>query len=98
MQIDRDDGGTRRVRLVQEVTSLSRGAAHVRRREGCYPKTNQRATNTRGLVGTFVATSPSGRGGFMKAEVFHEVGDIRLDDVAEPKIEQPTDAIVRLNH
>jgi threonine dehydrogenase-like Zn-dependent dehydrogenase len=34
----------------------------------------------------------------MKAEVFHEVGDIRLDDVAEPKIEQPTDAIVRLNH
>jgi threonine dehydrogenase-like Zn-dependent dehydrogenase len=32
----------------------------------------------------------------MKAVVFHDVGDIRLDDVAEPKIEQPTDAIVRL--
>jgi len=32
----------------------------------------------------------------MKAVVFHGVGDIRLDNVAEPKIEQPTDAIVRL--
>lgn len=32
----------------------------------------------------------------MKAVVFHDVGDIRLDDVPEPKIEQDTDAIVRL--
>lgn len=32
----------------------------------------------------------------MKAVVFHGVGDIRLDDVPEPKIEAPTDAIVRL--
>src|SRR3954469_6496493 len=32
----------------------------------------------------------------MKAVVFHGVGDIRLDSVPEPKIEQPTDAIVRL--
>jgi threonine dehydrogenase-like Zn-dependent dehydrogenase len=32
----------------------------------------------------------------MKAVVFRNVGDIRLDDVPEPKIEQPTDAIVRL--
>lgn len=32
----------------------------------------------------------------MKAVVFHGVGDIRLDDVPEPKIEQPTDAIVKL--
>ena len=32
----------------------------------------------------------------MKAVVFHGVGDIRLDDVAEPKIEQPTDALVRV--
>ena len=32
----------------------------------------------------------------MKAVVFHGVGDIRLDDVAEPSIQQPTDAIVRL--
>ncbi|GMA17084.1 glutathione-dependent formaldehyde dehydrogenase (plasmid) [Deinococcus metallilatus] len=32
----------------------------------------------------------------MKAVVWHGVGDIRLDDVPEPQIEQPTDAIVRL--
>ena len=32
----------------------------------------------------------------MKAVVFHGVGDIRLDDVAEPKIQAPTDAIVRI--
>jgi threonine dehydrogenase-like Zn-dependent dehydrogenase len=32
----------------------------------------------------------------MKAVVFRDVGDIRLDDVPEPRIEQPTDAIVRL--
>jgi threonine dehydrogenase-like Zn-dependent dehydrogenase len=32
----------------------------------------------------------------MKAVVFHGVGDIRLDDVPDPLIEQPTDAIVRI--
>ena len=32
----------------------------------------------------------------MKAVVFHDIGDIRLDDVPEPKIEQPLDAIVRI--
>ncbi len=32
----------------------------------------------------------------MKAVVFHGVGDIRWEDVAEPKIEAPTDAIVRI--
>lgn len=32
----------------------------------------------------------------MKAVVFHDVGDIRLDDVPEPKIQEPTDAIVRV--
>jgi threonine dehydrogenase-like Zn-dependent dehydrogenase len=32
----------------------------------------------------------------MKAVVYHGVGDIRLDSVREPKIEDPTDAIVRL--
>jgi threonine dehydrogenase-like Zn-dependent dehydrogenase len=32
----------------------------------------------------------------MKAVVFHGVGDIRLDTVPEPKIEMPTDAVVRL--
>ncbi|MDB5819197.1 MAG: putative S-(hydroxymethyl)glutathione dehydrogenase [Rhizobacter sp.] len=32
----------------------------------------------------------------MKAVVFHAVGDIRLEDVAEPTIQEPTDAIVRI--
>lgn len=32
----------------------------------------------------------------MKAVVFHDIGDIRLDDVPEPKLEKATDAIVRL--
>lgn len=32
----------------------------------------------------------------MKAVVFHGLGDIRLEDVAEPMIEQPTDAIIRI--
>ena len=32
----------------------------------------------------------------MKAVVFHGVGDIRLDDVKEPKIKEKTDAIVRI--
>lgn len=32
----------------------------------------------------------------MKAVVFHGIGDIRLDDVAEPKIQSPTDAIVKI--
>ncbi len=32
----------------------------------------------------------------MKAVVFHGVGDIRLDEVSDPKIKDPTDAIVRL--
>jgi threonine dehydrogenase-like Zn-dependent dehydrogenase len=31
----------------------------------------------------------------MKAVVFHGVGDISLDNVPEPKIAQPTDAILR---
>lgn len=32
----------------------------------------------------------------MKAVVLHGVGDIRLDDVPEPQLQEPTDAIVRL--
>src|SRR5947209_6982491 len=32
----------------------------------------------------------------MKAVVFHGVGDVRLDEVAQPRIEKPTDAIVRI--
>src|SRR5438270_4174961 len=32
----------------------------------------------------------------MQAVIFHGVGDIRLEDVAEPKIKDATDAIVRI--
>ncbi|MDA8219256.1 MAG: glutathione-dependent formaldehyde dehydrogenase [Dehalococcoidales bacterium] len=32
----------------------------------------------------------------MRAVVFHGIGDIRLEDVPEPKLEQPQDAIVRI--
>lgn len=32
----------------------------------------------------------------MKAVVFHDVGDIRLDDVPKPEIQEPTDAVVRI--
>ncbi|HEY9155926.1 MAG TPA: alcohol dehydrogenase catalytic domain-containing protein [Opitutaceae bacterium] len=32
----------------------------------------------------------------MKAIVFHGIGDIRLDDVSEPKLRKPDDSIVRL--
>lgn len=32
----------------------------------------------------------------MRAVVFREVGDIRLEEVAEPELREPTDAIVRL--
>jgi threonine dehydrogenase-like Zn-dependent dehydrogenase len=32
----------------------------------------------------------------MKAVVFHDIGDIRLDDVREPKIKESTDAIVSI--
>ena len=33
----------------------------------------------------------------MKAVVFHGIGDIRLDEVEEPRLEKPTDAIIRLS-
>ncbi len=32
----------------------------------------------------------------MKAIVWHGVGDIRLDDVPDPQLQEPTDAILRL--
>ena len=32
----------------------------------------------------------------MKAVVFHGVGDIRLDDVPDPTIQEPTDAVIRI--
>jgi alcohol dehydrogenase len=32
----------------------------------------------------------------MKAAIFHGPGDIRMEEVADPKIEEPSDAIVRI--
>jgi len=32
----------------------------------------------------------------MKAVVFRGIGDIRLEDVRKPRIEEPTDAVVRI--
>ncbi|HEY7255675.1 MAG TPA: alcohol dehydrogenase catalytic domain-containing protein, partial [Solirubrobacterales bacterium] len=32
----------------------------------------------------------------MKAVAWHGTGDVRVDDVPDPTIEQPTDAIVRI--
>ncbi|TWB65733.1 threonine dehydrogenase-like Zn-dependent dehydrogenase [Nitrospirillum amazonense] len=32
----------------------------------------------------------------MKAVVFHDIGDIRLEEVPEPRIQDPTDAIIRI--
>ena len=34
----------------------------------------------------------------MRAAVFHGAGDIRIDNVSDPKIQDPTDAIVRITH
>jgi threonine dehydrogenase-like Zn-dependent dehydrogenase len=31
----------------------------------------------------------------MRAVVWHGVGDIRIDGVPDPKVQQPTDAVVR---
>ncbi|HVJ11821.1 MAG TPA: alcohol dehydrogenase catalytic domain-containing protein, partial [Burkholderiales bacterium] len=32
----------------------------------------------------------------MKAVVFHGVGDIRLETVRDPRLKQPTDALIRI--
>jgi threonine dehydrogenase-like Zn-dependent dehydrogenase len=34
----------------------------------------------------------------MRASVFHGAGDIRIEDVPDPSIQQPTDAVVRITH
>ena len=34
----------------------------------------------------------------MRAAVFHQPGDIRIEDVPDPRIQDPTDAIVRITH
>src|SRR6195952_4470576 len=53
----------------------------------------RRSALSRSLYSRF----PPKQGAFaMKAVVFHGIGDIRLDDVDEPKISEPTDAIVKI--
>ncbi|MGE5480921.1 MAG: alcohol dehydrogenase catalytic domain-containing protein, partial [Chloroflexota bacterium] len=32
----------------------------------------------------------------MKAVVFHDIGDIRIEEVPEPRLQEPTDAIIRI--
>jgi threonine dehydrogenase-like Zn-dependent dehydrogenase len=32
----------------------------------------------------------------MRATLLYQAGDVRVEDVAEPKIQQPTDAVVRI--
>lgn len=34
----------------------------------------------------------------MRASVFHGKGDIRIEEVPDPRVEQPTDAVVRITH
>ena len=34
----------------------------------------------------------------MKAAVFHAPGDIRMENVPDPSLQEPTDAIVRITH
>lgn len=34
----------------------------------------------------------------MKAAVFHAPGDVRIETVADPRIQEPTDAVVRITH
>lgn len=34
----------------------------------------------------------------MKATVYHAPGDVRVEDVPDPRIEEPTDAVVRITH
>src|SRR6195952_5986561 len=53
----------------------------------------RRSALSRSLYSRF----PPKQGAFaMKAVVFHGIGDIRLDEVDEPKISEPTDAIVKI--
>jgi len=34
----------------------------------------------------------------MKATVYHAAGDVRVENVPDPRILEPTDAIVRVTH
>jgi hypothetical protein len=34
----------------------------------------------------------------MRATVYHAKGDVRVENVPDPRIDEPTDAIVRVTH
>ena len=34
----------------------------------------------------------------MRATVFHAPGDVRVENVPDPRVESPTDAVVRVSH
>ena len=34
----------------------------------------------------------------MRATVFHATGDVRVEQVPDPKLHEPTDAVVRITH
>ena len=34
----------------------------------------------------------------MRATVYHAPGDVRVENVPDPKIQQPTDVIARITH
>jgi threonine dehydrogenase-like Zn-dependent dehydrogenase len=34
----------------------------------------------------------------MKATVYHAPGDVRVESVPDPNIQQPTDAIIKITH
>src|SRR5207244_13030153 len=53
-------------------------------------------TPARGTTFSPVPAGPARGEHVMKAVVFHGTGDVRLDDVPEPKIDDPNDAIVRV--
>lgn len=36
--------------------------------------------------------------GIMRATVYHAPGDVRVENVPDPVIKKPTDAIVRITH
>src|ERR1051326_4312987 len=54
------------------------------------------ASNSLGMLRRYALSRPIIGDSPMKAVVFHGLGDIRLDNVSVPNIEQSTDAIVRL--
>jgi threonine dehydrogenase-like Zn-dependent dehydrogenase len=64
-------------------------------REGCGSPAKDEAAGAPAPKPSLAEDSKHGRKE-VKAVVFHGVGDIRLDDVPEPKIQDPQDAIVRI--